>query len=90
MSTLLKNISLGVIEVFRKFGGKQRTKLGRFLDSNGYNQNDLEKIAKLSRPTVSKACNDKEYIPSPTVMKKILQTIRKINPHAKSTDFWDM
>nr|WP_277818724.1 helix-turn-helix transcriptional regulator [Bacillus sp. TL12] len=87
---MLKNISLGVIEVFWKFGGKQRTRLGKFLDSNGYNQNDLEKIAKLSRPTVSKACNDKEYIPSPTVMKKILQAIRKINPNAKSTDFWDM
>lgn len=76
--------------MFWKFGGKQRTKLGAFLDRNGFTQNDLEKVARLSRPTVSKACNDKEYIPSPTVMKKILQAIRKINPHAKSTDFWDM
>ena len=76
--------------MFWKFGGKQRTKLGRFLDSHGYNQNDLEKVAKLSRPTVSKACNDKDYIPSPTVMKKILQAVRKIKSTAKSTDFWDM
>lgn len=89
MSKMLKKSS-GGIKLFWKFGGKQRTKLGVFLDRNGFTQNDLEKVAKLSRPTVSKACNDKEYIPSPTVMKKILQAIRKINPHVKSTDFWDM
>lgn len=76
--------------MFWKFGGKQRTKLGVFLDRNGFTQNDLEKAAKLSRPTVSKACNDKEYIPSPTVMKKILKAIRKIKPNAKSADFWNM
>ncbi|MFU1888279.1 helix-turn-helix domain-containing protein [Bacillus wiedmannii] len=76
--------------MFWKFGGKNRTKLGNFLDRNGFTQNDLEKTAKLSRPTVSKACNDKEYIPSPTVMKKILKVIRQIKPNIKSTDFWDM
>ncbi|PDZ42370.1 helix-turn-helix domain-containing protein [Bacillus wiedmannii] len=76
--------------MFWKFGGKQRTKLGRFIDSHGYNQIDLEKEAKLSRPTVTKACNDKEYIPSPTVMKKILKAVRQIKPKAKSQDFWDM
>lgn len=79
-----------MVEVFWKFGGKQRTKLGKFIDSHGYNQSDLEKVAKLSRPTVSKACNDKEYIPSPTVMKKILNAIRQVKPNAKSSDFWDM
>ncbi|MEK4099850.1 helix-turn-helix domain-containing protein [Bacillus sp. FSL E2-0195] len=76
--------------MFWKFGGKNRTKLGNFLDRNGFTQNDLERNAKLSRPTVSKACNDKEYIPSPTVMKKILKVIRQIKPNVKSTDFWDM
>lgn len=79
-----------MVEVFWKFGGKQRTKLGKFIDSHGYNQSDFEKVAKLSRPTVSKACNDKEYIPSPTVMKKILNAIRQVKPNAKSSDFWDM
>lgn len=83
-------ISSGGINVFWKFGGKKRTKLGDFLDRNGFNQHDLEKTAKLSRPTVSKACNDKEYIPSPNVMKKILKAIRHIKPNAKADDFWDM
>ncbi|MCQ6302082.1 transcriptional regulator [Bacillus cereus] len=73
-----------------KFGGKKRTKLGKFLDRNGFTQQDLQNIAKLSQPTVTKACNDKEYIPSPTVMKKILKAIRQIKPNAKSHDFWDM
>ena len=49
---------------------KKRTKLGKFLDRNGFTQQDLQNIAKLSQPTVTKACNDREYIPSPTVMKK--------------------
>ncbi len=87
---MLKIIYIGVVDVFWKFGGKKRTKLGKFIDLHGYNQNDLEKEAKLSRPTVSKACNDNDYIPSPTVMKKILKAIRKIKPNAKTHDFWDM
>ncbi|WP_129691477.1 helix-turn-helix domain-containing protein [Gottfriedia acidiceleris] len=70
--------------------GKKRTKLGRFLDSNGYEQKDLEKAAKLSQPTVTKLCNDDDYIPSQTVMKKVLTAIRKIKPEAKMNDFWDM
>jgi hypothetical protein len=39
---------------------------------------------------VSKACNDPDYIPSPTIMKKILKAIREIKPGAKINDFWDM
>lgn len=70
--------------------GKKRTKLGKWLDQNRWSQEELSQKAKINRDTVSKACNDAEYIPSPIVMKKILNCIRKINPGAKSTDFWDM
>lgn len=70
--------------------GKKRSKVGRFIDSHGYTQQDLEVAARVSRNTVSKVCNDPNYIPSPTVMKKILTAIRKIKPNAKAHDFWDM
>ena len=32
---------------------KKRTKLGKFLDRNGFTQQDLQNIAKLSQPTVT-------------------------------------
>jgi transcriptional regulator with XRE-family HTH domain len=70
--------------------GKRRSKLGKWLDKRNYEQEDLVKEAKVSRNTVSKACNDPDYIPSPIVMKKLLKAIRKIDPKAKSTDFWDI
>lgn len=70
--------------------GKPRTKLGKWLDKRSIEQKDLEKAAKVSHKTISKACNDKNYIPSPSVMKKLLTAIRKIDPNARMNDFWDM
>lgn len=70
--------------------GKPRSKLGKWLDRKGLEQQDLAKEAKVSRNTISKACNEKEYIPSPSVMKKLLKAIRKIDPNAKMNDFWNM
>lgn len=70
--------------------GKKRTKLGKFIDRLGYTQQDLEKEAKVNKTTVTKLCNDDDYIPSQTVMKKVLEAVRKIKPEAKMNDFWDM
>jgi transcriptional regulator with XRE-family HTH domain len=70
--------------------GKKRTQLRKWLDENGYSQEDLVHSSKVSRNTVSKACTDKDYIPSTGVMKKILKAIRKVDPGAKANDFWDM
>lgn len=70
--------------------GKKRSKLGKFIDKHGYSQEDLREASKVSRNTISKVCNDPDYIPSPNVMKKILKAIRAIKPNAKMNDFWDM
>jgi predicted transcriptional regulator len=70
--------------------GKPRSKLGKWLDKRSIEQKDLEKSAKVSHKTISKACNEKDYVPSPGVMKKILKAIREIDPNAKMNDFWDM
>jgi predicted transcriptional regulator len=70
--------------------GKPRTKLGKWLDKRSIEQQELEKVSKVSRKTITKACNDKDYIPGPGVMKKILKAIRQIDPNAKMNDFWDM
>ncbi|MFP7226033.1 helix-turn-helix transcriptional regulator [Priestia filamentosa] len=70
--------------------GKSKSKLGRWMDKKGLAQKDLAKEAKVSKNTVTKACTDKEYIPRQDVMKKLLEAIRKVDPNAKMSDFWDM
>lgn len=70
--------------------GKKRTALGKWLDRNGLKQEDLVREAKVNRDTVSKACNDLDYVPSPAVMKKILKAVRRIDPGVEVTDFWKL
>lgn len=70
--------------------GKPRSRLGKWLDKRSIDQQALEKASKVSHKTISKACNEKDYVPSPGVMKKILKAIRQIDPDVKMNDFWDM
>jgi predicted transcriptional regulator len=70
--------------------GKKRSKLGKWLDSEGLEQQDLANEAKVSKNTLTKACTEVDYVPRQDVMKKLLKAIRKINPDAKMSDFWDM
>lgn len=69
---------------------KKRSKLGRFLDKEGYSQEDLVKVSKVSRNTVSRICSNPDYVPSGPTIKKIMKAIRQINPGAKSEDFFDI
>lgn len=70
--------------------GKKRSKLGRWLDSHGLYQKDLQKESKINRTTLSRICNDPHYIPSQSTIKRLLVAIRKIDPNKKMSDFWDM
>ena len=70
--------------------GKKRTQLGEWLDRKGYTQEDLVKASKVSRNTVSKVCSDPEYTPSTNVMKKILTSLREIEPNINVDDLWKM
>ncbi|MBT2701114.1 helix-turn-helix transcriptional regulator [Bacillus sp. ISL-40] len=70
--------------------GKPRSQLGKWIDQKGLEQQDLAKDANVSKNTVTKACSDKDYIPRQDVMKKLLKAIRKVDPQAKMSDFWDM
>lgn len=69
---------------------KSRSKFGQWLDRQGVEQEEFSKKSKVSRNTVSKLCNDKEYIPSPKVMKKIMTSVRKIDSSKKMEDFFDI
>lgn len=70
--------------------GKKRTKLGKWLDKNSLTQEDLRQVSKVSRNTISKVCNDKEYSPSSSTIKKIMKAIRKVDPAARVDDFFDI
>lgn len=69
---------------------KKRSKLGKWLDKRGIPQKELEKATKLNKNTISRACNDIDYIPSERVIKKILEAIRRVDPKEKMSNFWDM
>ncbi|PHE87360.1 transcriptional regulator, partial [Bacillus toyonensis] len=69
------------------FFRKNRTKLKKWLDRQGIEQQELAKKSKVSVQTISKACRDTDYIPKPDIMKKILHTIRKIGSGAKTSRY---
>jgi hypothetical protein len=70
--------------------GKKRSKLGRFLDANGLNQEWLVKESKLSRDAVSRLCSgeqDPEKLHVKTKSKAI-SALRKNGYDVRSDHFW--
>ncbi|PEA32989.1 transcriptional regulator [Bacillus toyonensis] len=68
--------------------GKKRTKFGRYLDSNGIAQIELERTSKLSTGTVSKLCNDKKYRPKFSTITQIIKGLKKLGKNIDEHDFW--
>ena len=63
--------------------GKKRSKFGRWLDRKGITQLEIEKLSGLSRGTVSRICNDKDYMPKHETIgriKKALATLGESVP----------
>jgi transcriptional regulator with XRE-family HTH domain len=75
---------------FRFESGKKRSKVGKLIDKHGYSQEELREESGVSRNTISKACNEPDYVPSPAVLKKLMKAIRKIDPGAKADDYFDL
>lgn len=70
--------------------GKQRSLLGKWLDTNGLSQKWLEDQTNLSDETISRLANKRDATPNAKTMKKILDAIRKKDPGVKQEDFWPM
>nr|WP_276579351.1 helix-turn-helix domain-containing protein [Bacillus thuringiensis] len=68
--------------------GKNRTKFGRYLDSNEIAQIELERTSKLSTGTVSKLCNDKKYRPKFSTITQIVKGLKKLGKNIDEHDFW--
>ena len=70
--------------------GKQRTKLGEWLNNKGIKQEWVAEKGGVGRTTVSNACTDPDYIPSGTTIQKIIKALREIDPGVRADRFWDL
>jgi len=70
--------------------GKPQSKLGKFIAKHGYTIKDLSEASKVNRNTVGKICSDPDYAPTVNTIKKIMKAIRKIDPGARTEDFFDI
>jgi len=70
--------------------GKKRSKLGKFLDKNGYTQTELGELTKLNKSTISKLCTDASYVPSGNTIKKVMKALRMLDSNLKPDDFFDI
>ena len=68
----------------------KRTPFKAFLDRHGILQKEIAEEAGVSENTVTKACSDHDYIPSAIIKKKLLKAAKKVNPHIRPYDFWDV
>jgi predicted transcriptional regulator len=71
--------------------GKKRSKLGKWLDRNGLTQSWLAKDSKVNRNTVNALCDGENYQePQQRTLDKIMKAIKKVDPGAKPSDFFDV
>ncbi|MGE7878023.1 helix-turn-helix domain-containing protein [Peribacillus muralis] len=70
--------------------GKERTKLGKWLDKRRISQIWLKEKTGMSKSTISDLASDKDRSPTFQTMKKIIKAVREIDPNVKRDDFWDM
>ncbi len=77
--------------MFSFFGlGKSRTKFGKFVDRKGLTQIELEEKSGLSRRTISRLCNDKEYRPKYETVTKVKKALRKIGVEPPDDSYFGM
>lgn len=70
--------------------GKQRSRLGKYLDDNDIPQQWLVDETKLNKKTISQLASKDKPLPSGTTMQKILQALRKKDKSLRQEDFWPM
>ncbi|GED34907.1 transcriptional regulator [Brevibacillus centrosporus] len=70
--------------------GKQRSRLGKYLDTKEIPQQWLVEETKLNKKTISQLASKDEPLPSGSTMQKIIQALRKIDKNLKQEDFWPM
>lgn len=69
--------------------GKNRSRLGKWIDHRGIKQQWLIENTGLNKNTISKLVNE-DKPPKGETMKKVLDTLRKIDPNINANDFWEL
>lgn len=65
--------------------GKERTRLGRFLDQNRLTQ---EAIRTVSMDTMTRICSDPNYKPTQMTMRRVVHGLIKLGYDVTESDFW--
>ncbi|WP_042461328.1 helix-turn-helix domain-containing protein [Neobacillus dielmonensis] len=74
----------------RWFGlGRDRSKLGRYIDQHGISQKELEKSG-VSRATISRLCSDDTHQPTISTARKIIHFLQKYDSTIDYRDFFNM
>lgn len=75
--------------MFSFFGlGKSRTKFGKWLDKKEISQIELEQKSGLSRRTISRLCNDKEYRPKFETVTKVKKALKQLGEQTPPDDYF--
>ncbi|TDF93576.1 helix-turn-helix domain-containing protein [Paenibacillus piri] len=70
--------------------GKNRSRLGRWLDDRGIKQEWLVSKSRIGRTTISNACANEHYMPSGSTIQKMMKALKEIDPTVQSNQFWDI
>jgi putative transcriptional regulator len=69
--------------------GKDRSRLGQYIDQHGISQKELEKSG-VSRATISRLCSSDEHQPTMRTAKKIIKFIKMFDSSVNYDNFFDM
>ncbi|TRY23697.1 helix-turn-helix transcriptional regulator [Brevibacillus sp. LEMMJ03] len=70
--------------------GKQRSKFGKWLDSQGITQEELSQKSGVNKSTISRLCSGDAFRPSMKNASKIMQALRRLGKNVDYDDFWSM
>lgn len=70
--------------------GKPRSRFGKWIDREGLTQRDIAKKAKISEMSLTRMCNDKEYVPKYSTWAKVERALRSLGYDVDRDDFFGM
>lgn len=70
--------------------GKERSRLGKFLDKNGVSQTELVNESGLDKATISKLCAKNDVRIRSITQNAVIQAIRSLTgKNVRNEDFWN-
>jgi predicted transcriptional regulator len=70
--------------------GKPRSKFGKWVDKNGIVQKEIAEKAKLSEMSVSRMCNEKDYVPKVSTWVKVQRALKSMGYEVDRDRFFDV